>query len=160
MTILTVLQHPDPRLHMVARPVENFDDALRRHASDMLETMYHHRGIGLAAPQVNVARRVIVVDVSEKQNEPLVLINPVSQSLSNTLSRHEEGCISLPGFYLSVRRPAGIMEQALNTCGEPISLMAEGWLAACVQREIDHLNGQLLTDYAPTKKRSQYRRKH
>ncbi len=159
MAVLKVLQYPDVRLSKAARPVEVFDDALRNLVNDLFETMYLHNGIGLAAPQVNVLRRVIVLDVSDTQDEPLALINPSITALGPDLDNQEEGCISIPDFYLPVRRPRSIEVQALDTRRNPLAFHAEGWLAACIQHEVDHLNGQTLIEHAPPKARSQYRRR-
>ncbi|MFJ4393304.1 peptide deformylase [Pseudomonas sp. NPDC089396] len=158
MAILGVLRYPDPRLSKSAHPVEVFGHALEELVSDMLETMYHHQAIGLSAPQVNVKKQVVVVDLSENQSSPLVLINPMVSSAAPDHSHFEEGCVSIPGFYLPIRRSRSIQIEALDAQGHSFSMIAEGWLAACIQHEIDHLNGQTLMDHATMKQRSQYRR--
>lgn len=149
MTILPIIHIPDPVLRLVARPVENFDDALAALARDMLETMYDAPGVGLAAPQVNVSRRLAVVDVSEKDapKSPLVFINPVIVARSSATSVHEEGCLSIPDVLVDVERPATVTVEYFDTEGKPQSLTAEGFLATVVQHEIDHLDGKLIIDH-------------
>ncbi|KTC41329.1 hypothetical protein AO265_17055 [Pseudomonas sp. ABAC61] len=159
MAILSVLQYPDARLNKVARPVAVFDQALGDLVTNMLETMYHHRAIGLSGPQVNVLQRVVVVDLSGTQSNPLVLINPTFKALELDQSHFEEGCVSLPDFYLPVRRYRCLQVEARDTVGCLFSMLADGWLAACIQHEIDHLDGQTLMDHASAKLRSQYRRR-
>ncbi len=158
MSYLEILQFPDPRLRNKARPVESVDDTIRQLAADLLETMYAAPGIGLAATQVNVAKRVVVIDVSEDKSCPLVLINPEILSLEGEETM-EEGCLSVPGFYESVQRAARIRFRALGHDGKLFERDAEGLLAVCVQHEIDHLEGKLFVDYLSELKRSRIRKK-
>ena len=158
MAILDILHYPDTRLRNRARPVERVDDEIRRLVDDMFETMYAAPGIGLAAVQVNVPRRVIVLDVSEERNEPLCLINPeiVEASGEETM---EEGCLSVPGYYDTVTRAERIRVKALDREGRPFEIEADGLLAVCVQHEIDHLDGKLFVDYLSSLNRQRVRRK-
>lgn len=159
MTTLTILEFPDPRLRTVAEPVEVVDDEVRQQISDMFETMYAAPGIGLAATQVNIHRRIIVIDLSEEQNEPLVLINPEFEVLDNELHRYQEGCLSVPGFYEDVKRPQQIRVKSLDRDGKPFEFIADGLLAVCVQHEIDHLNGRLFVDHISSLKRDRIKQK-
>jgi peptide deformylase len=140
---------PDPVLRLVAAPVATVDDDVRRLADDMLETMYAAPGVGLAAPQVGVSRRVIVLDVSEKDDEktPFVMINPVIIQRSDVLNMHEEGCLSMPEVRVEIERPAEVTVRFLDRAGKLHNLKADGLLATCIQHEIDHLEGKLLIDY-------------
>lgn len=147
MAILPLLHYPDPRLRTVARPVTAVDDQVRRLVLDMAETMYAAPGIGLAATQVNVHRRVVVVDVSEAQNDLRVLINPEFTILGSDTKVHQEGCLSVPGVYDEVSRPDRIEVRALNAQGDLVSFIADGILSVCIQHEIDHLNGKVFVDY-------------
>jgi len=158
MAILNILQFPDPRLRNVARPVEQVDDAIRRFADDMLETMYAAPGIGLAATQVNVDKRVIVIDVSEDKSEPLYLINPEILELQG-VEEMEEGCLSVPGVYETVQRADQVRIRALGLDGEPFEMEANDLLAVCIQHEIDHLDGKLFVDYLSQLKRTRIRKK-
>lgn len=158
MAILDILRFPDPRLRNRAKPVGNIDESIVRLADDMLETMYKAPGIGLAATQVNVAKRVIVVDVSENQNEPIILINPELLELIGT-EEMEEGCLSVPGFYEKVKRAEKIRVKALDRNGEVFEREMDGLLAVCVQHEIDHLDGKLFVDYLSNLKRQRIRKK-
>ena len=158
MAILEILKFPDPRLRQRAKPVDVVDDAVRRLADDMLETMYDAPGIGLAAVQVGVPRRVIVVDVSEERNRPLVLINPKVVA-SEGEEEMEEGCLSVPGFYEKVKRAERVRVEALDRDGKPLTLELDGLLAVCVQHEIDHLQGKLFVDYLSRLKRERIRKK-
>ncbi len=158
MAKLDILEYPDPRLRTVAQPVAEVDDRIRTLANDMLETMYDAPGIGLAATQVNVHERVIVVDVSDDQSDPYVLINPQYEKLGNPIE-YQEGCLSVPGFYEQVTRSDKIRVTALNTEGETFELMAEDLLAICIQHEIDHLDGKLFVDYLSNLKRNRIRKK-
>ncbi len=145
MAILDILHYPDPRLREKAAPVEAIDDGLQRLIDDMLETMYNAPGIGLAATQVAVARRVLVLDVSEERDQPLVLINP--EILEHRGEEEmEEGCLSVPGYYDRVRRAEWIRFRALGRDGDPIEREVDGLLAVCIQHEIDHLDGKLFVD--------------
>jgi len=158
MAILEILKFPDPRLRNHAKPVEKVDDAIRRLADDMLETMYEAPGIGLAATQVGVARQLIVVDVSEERDQPLVLINPEVVTAEGE-EEMEEGCLSVPGFYEKVKRAEKVKVRALNLEGESVELDLDGLLAVCVQHEIDHLHGKLFVDYISRLKRERIRKK-
>ena len=146
MATLEILHFPDPRLRTRAKPVATVDDQLRRLVDDMLETMYAAPGIGLAATQVNVHKRVIVIDLSKEQDQPLVLINPeiVEQ---RGVEEMEEGCLSVPGVYERVERADQIKVRALGRDGQAFDLEADGLLAVCIQHEIDHLDGKLFVDY-------------
>lgn len=159
MAILNILEFPDPRLRTLAQPVDVVDDALRQLIDDMFDTMYAAPGIGLAATQVNVHKRVVVMDLSEEQNEPRVFINPELEPLSDDLASYQEGCLSVPGFYESVDRPLRIRIRALNRDGQPFEEIAEGLLAVCIQHECDHLNGKLFVDYLSSLKRDRIKKK-
>lgn len=158
MAKLEILEYPDQRLRTVAKPVAEVSDRHRILADDMLETMYDAPGIGLAATQVNVHERVIVVDVSEHQDEPHVLINPEYEQLGETIE-YQEGCLSVPGYYEKVNRSDKIHVKALNLDGEPFELEATDMLAICIQHEIDHLDGKLFVDYLSNLKRTRIRKK-
>lgn len=158
MAILNILQFPDPRLRTIARPVEQVDDAIRKFADDMLETMYAAPGIGLAATQVNVDKRVIVLDVSEDKSQPLYLINPEILELQG-VEEMEEGCLSVPGVYETVQRADQVRIRALGLDGEPFEMEANDLLAVCIQHEIDHLDGKLFVDYLSQLKRTRIRKK-
>ncbi len=158
MAILEILEFPDPRLRTKARAVPKVDDSVRKLVDDMLETMYEAPGIGLAATQVNVHQRIIVVDVSENRDEPHAFINPRLEDLSGTIES-DEGCLSVPGFYEPVVRAEHIHVRALNRDGEPLEMEAEGLLAVCIQHECDHLEGKLFVDYLSSLKRTRIRRK-
>lgn len=159
MALLPILEFPDPRLRTVAKPVAEVNDDIRKLVADMFETMYHAPGIGLAATQVNVHKQVIVIDISEEKNQPLVFINPEIEVLDDSTSEYDEGCLSVPGFYETVVRPAKIRIKALNEKGESFTLDPDGLLATCVQHEIDHLNGKLFVDHISPFKRSRIRSK-
>ncbi len=159
MAKLTILEFPDPRLRTVAAPVKTFDAALHRLIDDMFETMYEAPGVGLAATQVDVHKQVIVIDVSEEKNQPLVFINPAIEVLSDELSEYDEGCLSVPGFYETVCRPTRVKVKALDRNGAPFEMTPEGLLAVCVQHEVDHLHGKLYVDYLSSLKRTRIRRK-
>jgi peptide deformylase len=158
MALLQILEFPDPRLRTRAQPVTQVDAALRTLVDDMFETMYAAPGIGLAATQVNVAKRLLVLDVSEKRDRPLVLINPdivVREGVEET----EEGCLSVPGVFDRVTRAEKIRVRALDRDGQPLELEADGLLAVCIQHEIDHLDGKLFVDYLSELKRTRIRKK-
>jgi peptide deformylase len=158
MALLPILEFPDPRLRTRAQPVEQVDEALRKLIDDMFETMYAAPGIGLAATQVNVHKRLLVLDVSESRKEPLALINP--QILSRDgVEETEEGCLSVPGIYDKVTRAERIRVRALDRNGRQIELDADGLLAVCIQHEIDHLDGKLFVDYLSELKRTRIRKK-
>jgi peptide deformylase len=146
MAILKILQYPDERLHTVAVPVAQVTDEIRSLIRDMTETMYAAPGIGLAATQVDVHERIIVIDTSETRDELLVLINPEIIA-SNGLSDYEEGCLSVPGIYGKVRRAESVTVKALNAQGESFVLDADGLLAVCIQHEMDHLAGKVFVEY-------------
>lgn len=159
MAILNILEFPDPRLRTVAKPVVEVDDTVRQLVSDMFETMYAAPGIGLAATQVNVHQRIVVIDVSENLDEPLVFINPEFEPLTEDLEEMQEGCLSVPGFYETVTRPERVRVKALDQDGNPIDQVCEGLLAVCIQHECDHLNGKLFVDYLSNLKRDRIRKK-
>lgn len=159
MAILKILEYPDPRLRTQAQPVEDVTDAIRQLVDDMFETMYDAPGIGLAATQVDVHKQIIVMDLSEDKNEPLVFINPVLQPLTEEAGPYQEGCLSVPGFFEDVDRPLRVRVKALDRDGKPFELEAEDLLAVCIQHECDHLNGKLFVDYLSRLKRDRIRKK-
>ena len=159
MAILTILEFPDPRLRTIAKPVDVVDDDLRTLIDDMFETMYAAPGIGLAATQVNVHKRLVVIDLSEDKSEPLVFINPEFEHLTDQVEQYQEGCLSVPGFYENVDRPQKVRIKALGRDGQPFEMVAEGLLAVCIQHECDHLNGKLFVDYLSSLKRDRIRKK-
>ncbi len=158
MAILQILEYPDPRLRTPAKPVARVDTTVQRLADDMLETMYAAPGIGLAASQVNVHRRIIVIDISDGRDEPHVFINP-TLTLAGEKIETEEGCLSVPGYYEPVTRYEHAYVTALDRQGEPFELATHGLLAVCVQHECDHLEGKLFVDYLSNLKRSRIRKK-
>ncbi|MFN4262585.1 MAG: peptide deformylase [Thioalkalivibrionaceae bacterium] len=158
MAVRKILRFPDPRLRLKAVPIERVDNEVRQLADDMLETMYSARGIGLAATQIDVQRRILVADVSDNGDEPLVLINPEILS-SEGVEQMDEGCLSVPGFYETVERADRIRFRALDREGQPFERDVEGLLAVCIQHEIDHLDGKLFVDYLSTLKRDRIRKK-
>ena len=158
MARLQILEYPDPRLRTRAEPVEAVDDELRRLIDDMFETMYEAPGIGLAATQVNVHRRLLVADVSEDKDDPRVFINPEILE-KDGVAVTEEGCLSVPGFYEKVERAEHIRVRALDRNGEAFETELEGLLAVCVQHEIDHLDGKLFVDYLSQLKRQRIRKR-
>lgn len=158
MAILDILRYPDHRLRRKAQPVEQVDDEIRRLAEDMLETMYDAPGIGLAATQVNVQKQVLVIDVSENQNEPRVYINPeILERDGETVS--EEGCLSVPGIFAEVKRATRVKVRALDRDGNSFEETLEGLLAVCIQHEMDHLDGILFVDYLSELKRRRVRKR-
>jgi peptide deformylase len=159
MALLEILHYPDPRLHQVAKPVQQIDDAIRQLVEDMAQTMYEAPGVGLAATQVNVHKRVVVMDVSEDKNDLMVLINPEIVSSAAEKLTYEEGCLSVPGVYDEVERPATVKVRALNLNGETFEFDAEGLLAVCVQHEIDHLNGKVFVQHLSMLKQSRLKAK-
>ena len=159
MAILNILEFPDPRLRTIAKPVAVVDDEVRQLVDDMFETMYEAPGIGLAATQVNVHKRIVVMDLSEDRTEPRVFINPEFESLTDEMDQYQEGCLSVPGFYENVDRPQKVKIKALDRDGKPYELIAEGLLAVCIQHECDHLNGKLFVDYLSTLKRDRIKKK-
>jgi len=158
MARLEILHFPDERLRTRAAPVEVVDDEIRRLVDDMFETMYEAPGIGLAASQVNVHKRVVVIDISEEKNQPLVFINPEILSREGE-EEMEEGCLSVPGIYDKVRRAERVRVRALDREGKPFEIEADGLLAVCIQHEIDHLDGKLFVDYLSNLKRQRIRKK-
>ena len=159
MAILPILQYPDPRLHKLAQPVQAVDARIQGLVADMLDTMYDASGIGLAASQVNVHERVVVIDVSEERNEPLVLINPEIVWASPEKHVGEEGCLSVPGIYDGVERSNAVRVSALNGKGESYTLEADGMLAVCIQHELDHLQGKVFVEYLSPLKRNRIKTK-
>ena len=159
MALLKILEFPDPRLRTIAEPVAQVDDEIRKLVDDMFETMYDAPGIGLAATQVNVHKRIVVIDLSEDRSEPLVLINPEFEILSDEKDLMQEGCLSVPGFYENIERPNRIRLKALDRDGQPYELIADELLAVCIQHELDHLNGQLFVDHISRLKRDRIRGK-
>jgi len=158
MARLSILEFPDPRLRKIASPITDVTGKIATLADDMLETMYAAPGIGLAASQINVHQRLIVVDISNEKNEPVILINPKIIATEGEREA-EEGCLSVPGFYEPVTRPARIEVAAINRNGEPYTMVAEGLLAVCIQHEMDHLEGRLFVDYISNTKRQMIRKK-
>jgi peptide deformylase len=159
MAILEILEFPDPRLRTVASNVEHVDDNIRQLVSDMTETMYKAAGIGLAATQINIHQRVVVIDVSDDRDQPLVFINPEITVLDGPDHDYDEGCLSVPGFYETVSRPEKISVKALDRDGKSFEMQPEGLLAVCIQHELDHLNGKLFVDYISPLKRKRIRSK-
>lgn len=158
MAILEILHHPDPRLRIKASPIAEVDATIRALAADMLETMYAAPGIGLAATQVNVHRRLLVADVSEQHNQPLCLINPEIIQREG-IEEMEEGCLSVPGVYEPVQRAERIKLRAVGLDGQSMIMSADGLLAVCIQHEIDHLDGKLFVDYLSLLKRARIQRR-
>jgi len=158
MPLLEILEFPDPRLRTVAKPVSIVDSPIGELVSSMLDTMYAAPGVGLAATQVNVHKRVIVIDVTEDQSQPYVFINPEITILDSGLSEYSEGCLSVPGYYETIERPEKILVHALDKDGKPFELRPEGLLAVCIQHEVDHLNGRLFVDYLSNLKRQRIRK--
>lgn len=159
MAKLTILEFPDSRLRTMAAPVKTVDASIQKLVDNMFETMYDAPGIGLAATQVDVHKQVIVIDISEEKNQPLVFINPTIEVLSDELSEYDEGCLSVPGFYETVCRPTQVRVKALDRNGTPFEIAPEGLLAVCVQHEVDHLHGKLYVDYLSALKRTRIRKK-
>jgi len=159
MAVLPILHYPDARLHRVAEPVAQVDDAIRRLVQDMAETMYAAPGVGLAATQVDVHKRVVVIDVSEDKSDLRVLINPEILTRSEDSKVYEEGCLSVPGIYDEVERPDRVTVKALDLSGQPYTFEADGLLAVCVQHEIDHLDGKVFVQYLSRLKQGRIRTK-
>jgi peptide deformylase len=159
MALLSILTYPDPRLHTVAKPVQAVDARIRALVTDMLETMYEANGIGLAATQVDVHERLIVIDTSEERNQPLVLINPEITWASDDKQVGDEGCLSVPGIYDGVERSSAIKVRALDGEGKSRELSAEGILAVCIQHEMDHLMGKVFVEYLSPLKRNRIKTK-
>ena len=158
MSILTILEFPDERLRKKAAVVKTVDDKIKKLVDDMLETMYQSHGVGLAATQVDIHQRVIVIDVSEEKDAPLFLINPEIIE-KDGIKESEEGCLSVPGFFEKVKRAEHIRVKALNREGQSFEFEARDLLAVCVQHEIDHLNGKLFVDYISSLKRQRIKKK-
>jgi len=157
MTVRDILHFPDRRLHQVAKPVAVVDDRIRQLVADMAETMYSAPGIGLAATQIDVHERVIVVDVSEERDDLRVFINPQILDSSSDSKVFEEGCLSVPGFYAEVERPDRVRVKALDEHGREFTIDAEGLLSVCIQHEIDHLNGRVFVEYLSRLKQTRLR---
>ena len=164
MSKLAILEYPDPRLKKLARPVTVFDDRLRKLVADMAETMYSAPGVGLAATQVDVHERVIVIDVSEDKDTLHVFINPELLWASEETAVCEEGCLSVPGVYETVRRPVSVRVRAMDEHGRPFERDCDGMLAVCVQHEMDHLEGRVFVEYLSllkqTRIRTRMRKRH
>jgi peptide deformylase len=159
MAVLPILHFPDPRLRTKAKTVSVVDDNIRQLVKDMFETMYEAPGIGLAATQVNHHIRLVVIDISEEKNQPLVFINPQITPLTEDKAPYEEGCLSVPTVYDVVERPTRIKVNALNEQGEAFEMETDGLLAVCLQHELDHLEGKLFVDYLSTLKRQRIKTK-
>ncbi len=159
MAILTILEFPDPRLRTKARKVAEVDQRIRSLIDDMFETMYAAPGIGLAATQVDVHEQVVVMDISEDNNQPLVFINPEIDVIGEGEQDYQEGCLSVPGFFDTVVRPTNIRVRALDRDGNPFEIIPDGLLAVCIQHEVDHLNGKLFVDHLSALKRQRIKSK-
>jgi peptide deformylase len=159
MAQLPILRYPDPRLHIVAKPVEQVDARIRQLVDDMLQTMYEADGVGLAATQVDVHERVIVMDTSEERNQPRVLINPELVWQSDEMVMGDEGCLSVPQIYDKVQRHARVRVRALGRDGQPYEFDADGLAAVCVQHEMDHLRGKVFVEYLSPLKRDRIKSK-
>ena len=159
MALLPILVYPDPKQHTVARPVEAVDDAIRTLVNDMFDTMYEANGVGLAATQVDVHQRVVVMDVSETRDQRVVLINPEIEWLSEERQTRDEGCLSVPGMYDGVERATQVRVHALDENGNSRVIDADGLLAVCIQHEIDHLNGKVFVEYLSPLKRNRIKTK-
>ncbi len=158
MAILSILHYPDPRLHKVAQPVAEVDADLRRLIDDMAETMYAAPGIGLAATQVNVHKQVVVIDISEEKNRLMAFVNPRIVERDG-VQDYEEGCLSVPGIYETVRRAERVKVEALDRDGKPFTLEADGLLAVCIQHELDHLQGKVFVEYLSQLKQGRIKNK-
>jgi peptide deformylase len=154
MAILNILRYPDPRLHKIAKPVTEFGERLDKLVADMAETMYDAPGVGLAASQVDVHQRLVVIDITETKDELRVFINPEITWASEEKQVYDEGCLSVPGIYDGVERPARVKVRALDQKGEPFELEADGLLAVCIQHEMDHLMGKVFVEYLSPLKRN------
>ena len=160
MALLKILIFPDPRLRTVAKAVESVDDSIKKLAQDMLETMYQGSGIGLAATQVNVHKRVIVLDISESKDEPLILINPeIIKIIDPNKKKFSEGCLSVPGFYEELTRPSAVEISYLDIDGKRNLLLANDLLAVVIQHEMDHLDGKIMVDFISNIKREMIRKR-
>ena len=154
VALLKIVQYPDPRLAAVAEPVTEFNDDLKKLAADMAETMYKAPGVGLAAPQIGQLIRMVVIDISEEKNQLMTLVNPVIEPLTPEEVECEEGCLSLPGVYEKVSRPARVRVTAQDLDGKPVSIDCDELLSVCVQHETDHLNGIVFVDHLSRLKKS------
>ncbi|CAH0347846.1 peptide deformylase [Aquabacterium sp. CECT 9606] len=159
MALLPILCYPDARLHKVARPIDVVDDRVRQLVDDMLETMYDAKGVGLAATQVDVHERLVVIDTSEERDDPRVLINPEIIGASDEMIIWEEGCLSVPTIYDKVERHARVRVRALNRDGQPYEFDADELLAVCIQHELDHLMGKVFVEYLSPLKRNRIKTK-
>ena len=160
MSVLKILIFPDQRLRTVAKPVQEINKKIKKLVADLQETMYNGNGIGLSATQVNVHKRIMVIDISEEKNSPHILINPKIEMM-NPIERvvHGEGCLSVPGFYEEVERPSNILVNALDLEGKEFSIKAKGLLSVAIQHEMDHLEGKIFLDYLSSVKKQIIRRK-
>ena len=159
MATLKILEFPNPNLRKVAVPVTSFDNDLKRLIDNMFETMYDANGIGLAATQVDVHKRLLVLDVSEERDDPKVFVNPTIDVIESDLADYDEGCLSVPGFYETVSRPKKIKVSAQDKEGSQFEIEADGVLSVCIQHEIDHLDGKLFVDYLSSLKRNRIKDK-
>ena len=159
MAILNILRYPDPRLHKVAKPVTEFGERLNQLVADMAETMYEAPGVGLAASQVDVHEQLVVIDTSETKDDLRVFVNPEIIWASDEKQVYDEGCLSVPGIYDGVERPARVKVRALDQKGEPFELEADGLLAVCIQHEMDHLMGKVFVEYLSPLKRNRIKSK-
>ena len=160
MALLKILLFPDPRLRTLAEPVMDFDNSLKKLSEDMIETMYEGSGIGLAATQVNVHKRIIVVDISEEKNSPLILVNPTLKKIINPEKKsYSEGCLSVPGIYEELLRPSSVEINAYDVNGNEVNIVTEGLLSVVIQHEMDHLDGKMMVDFISNIKREMIRKK-
>ena len=159
MATLKILEFPNPNLRKIAVPVTSFDGDLKYLIDNMFETMYEANGIGLAATQVNVHKRLLVLDVSEERNDPQIFVNPTIDVIESDLADYDEGCLSVPGFYETVSRPKKIKVLAQDKEGSQFEIEADGVLSVCIQHEIDHLDGKLFVDYLSSLKRNRIKDK-
>jgi peptide deformylase len=159
MALLNILRYPDPRLHKIAKPVTVFDERLKKLVADMAETMYDAPGVGLAATQIDVHEQIIVIDVSDTSNQLRVLINPEILWASEEKQVYDEGCLSVPGIYDGVERPARVKARAFDADGKVFEVEADGLLAVCIQHEMDHLKGKVFVEYLSPLKRNRIKTK-
>ena len=160
MALLNILVFPNPRLRTLAEPIMDVDDNLKKLSEDMPETMYEGSGIGLAATQVNVHKRIIVVDISEEKNSPLILVNPTLKKIINPEKKsYSEGCLSVPGFYEELSRPSSVEINASDVNGDEVNIVTEGLLSVVIQHEMDHLDGKMMVDFISNIKREMIRKK-
>ena len=159
MSLLNILRYPDPRLHKIAKPVTVFDARLKQLVADMAETMYDAPGVGLAATQIDVHEQIVVIDISDAQNALQVFVNPQIVWSSEEKRIYDEGCLSVPGIYDGVERPAKVRVQALDADGNPFEIEADELLAVCLQHEIDHLKGKVFVEYLSPLKRNRIKTK-